>query len=162
MIELTAFEPEVDFVKDYEIAPGITSIEWLNRYSLHSTMSFVVANDKKIRLLKLRKDFCDEFRAGSSDSSSAFMNSNNYGNQYGGFNNYQNSPMSRHHCTTSFAQRCNETGGHIVFPKTRAYTEWMHARGMAEGTPQMQAFAEASAMTPMSGDAASSGRVYIN
>ena len=79
--ELTAFEPEVDYVKDYEIAPGITSIEWLNRYSLHSTMSFVAANDKKIRLIKLRKDFCDEFRTSNSPPGS--MNSANYG-QFGG------------------------------------------------------------------------------
>lgn len=31
LTEFTAFAPEFDYVKAYEIPPSITSIEWLNR-----------------------------------------------------------------------------------------------------------------------------------
>ena len=60
MTELTGFAPEFDYVRAYDIPPSVTSIEWLNRHN--QTMSFVVANDKKIRLFKLGKEFCDDFR----------------------------------------------------------------------------------------------------
>lgn len=63
LTEFTAFAPEFDYVKAYEIPAGITSIEWLNRQSNSNTMTFLVANDKKIRLFKLRKDFIDDIRS---------------------------------------------------------------------------------------------------
>ena len=53
-------------MRAYDIPPNITSMEWLNSKNCSSTMSFVIANDKKIRLFKLRKEFVDEFRGKSS------------------------------------------------------------------------------------------------
>ena len=62
LTEFTGFAPEFDYVKAFEIPPAVTSIEWLNRQQ-GDPMTFVVANDKKIRLFKLRKEFVDEFRS---------------------------------------------------------------------------------------------------
>ena len=83
LTEFMAFAPEFDYVRAYDIPPNITSIEWLNRTSHQACMSFVVANDKKIRLFKLRKDFMDYIRGnahrnmqdcdGQEDESSTFV-----------------------------------------------------------------------------------------
>jgi len=62
LTEFTGFAPDFDYVRSYEIPPNITSIEWLNRSSMGDSMTFVVANDKKIRLFKLHKDFTNDFR----------------------------------------------------------------------------------------------------
>ena len=65
LTDFMAFVPDFDYVRAYDIPPQVTSIEWLNRTSSQSSMSFVVANDKKIRLFKLRKEFTDYFRGGN-------------------------------------------------------------------------------------------------
>ena len=61
MTEITGFAPDFDYVRAYEIPPAITSIEWLNRQSYCNNMTFAVANDKKIRLFKLRKSYMDMY-----------------------------------------------------------------------------------------------------
>lgn len=65
--DFMAFVPEFDYVRAYEIPPQITSIEWLNRTTQQPSMSFVVANDKRIRIFKLRKEFVECLRGNVSD-----------------------------------------------------------------------------------------------
>jgi len=96
-----AFVPEFDYVRAYEIPAKVTSIEWLNRTSSQSTMSFVVANDKKIRLFKLRKEFIDYFKGG----------------------NLQDGDGHEDYNESSFVERYIQSNGQIVFPKTRAHAE---------------------------------------
>jgi len=68
MTEITGFAPDFDYVRAYEIPPSVTSIEWLNRQSYGNNMTFAVANDKKIRLFKMKKNFVDSFRGSASDT----------------------------------------------------------------------------------------------
>ena len=60
LTEFQSFTHEFDSTTAYEIPAAITSIEWLNRSSDHPAMTFLVANDKKIRLFKLKPDFFED------------------------------------------------------------------------------------------------------
>ena len=62
LTEMSAFMHDFDHVRAYDIPPSITSIEWLNRQTYCNNMTFAVANDKKIRLFKLRNRFVEDFR----------------------------------------------------------------------------------------------------
>ena len=59
-------------MRAYEIPAQVTSIEWLNRNAWQSSMTFVVANDKKIRLFRLRSEFCSDFRSGADKNQRAY------------------------------------------------------------------------------------------
>lgn len=75
LTEFTGFEHEFDFVRAYEIQPSITTIEWLNRSTSvgAGNMCFVIANDKKVKLIKLRKEFVENFRRNESSGSSSYV-----------------------------------------------------------------------------------------
>jgi hypothetical protein len=64
-------------------------------------MSFVVANDKKIRLFKLRKQFMDEVRSNCDENHSE--------------------QVEQVDKESTFVDRFLKSNGQIVFPKTRAY-----------------------------------------
>ena len=101
MTEFKGFDPEIDSVKDYAIPPSITSIEWLNRSALSDTMTFLVANDKKIKLFKLRKDFVVDFRGHAHENQ---QDSDGY-------------PETG----STFVERFIQSNGQIIFPTLQAY-----------------------------------------
>ena len=101
LAEFTCFAPEFDYVRAYEIPPQITSIEWLNRDRNSTSNSFVVANDKKIRLIKLRKQFMDEVRRNDEE-------------------NHQDA-FDQIDRESTFVDRFLKSNGQIVFPKTNLY-----------------------------------------
>lgn len=72
-------------------------------------MPFVVANDKKIRLFKLRKDFIDDSRAHS----------------------YENQQDAEGHADTrtTFVERFLKSNGQIIFPGSREYSDFNAAVG---------------------------------
>jgi len=52
---MQAFDNEFDYVKSYEVPAGVRAIEWLNKYGTGSNRpSFLAANDKRIRLFRIR------------------------------------------------------------------------------------------------------------
>ena len=110
LADFSAFAPEFDYVKAYEIPPSITSIEWLNQHSGTNAMNFVVANDKKIRLFKLRRDFVDDFRNHSYESQKDLV---------------EERASDREYSTLStFQERFLKSNGQIIFPGTQAHTDF--------------------------------------
>ena len=107
LTEYTGFSHEFDYVRAYEIPPNITSIEWLNRSAHSSTMSFVVANDKKIKLFRLRKEFVDEFRGRNRDNQQDY-----------------DAPVDQ---GSTFVERFNRSNGQLIFPKTQAHYQLLHS-----------------------------------
>jgi len=108
LAEFPAFTLEIDYVRAYEIPAQITSIEWLNRDRNSPAKTFVVANDKKIRLFKLKKDFCEDFRRGAHSG-----------------------PEEIEERDSSFVERFYQSNGQIIFPRTKA------ARELKEKTNQL-------------------------
>ena len=64
-------------------------------------MTFVVANDKKIRLFKLKKQFIEDYR--------------------GSIHENQQDGDGQQDEESTFAERFISSNGEIIFPKTAAY-----------------------------------------
>ena len=69
-------------------------------------MSFVIANDKKIKLIKLRKELVEDMR-GSGDGEAAQLEAD----------------RCRDPPDSSFVERFLQSNGQIIFPKTEAHTQ---------------------------------------
>ena len=70
-------------------------------------MSFVVANDKKIRLFKLGKEFCADFRRQGVAEEEI----------------YEERDDGKEPVDSSFVERFQQSNGQIIFPKSKAYND---------------------------------------